>query len=183
MPFPSNWLEELVTEWLEIEGFFVETTPPVNVGGGGGRFAPDVVGARIVGSALEIRHCEVAAWLAQAPTDVVASYSRKFSQPIEDGVKQEFRRVLGFQPTQQIDYTQWIVSGSISQNVRLGLATALPAARILQLDEFFNGFVLPAIGNWKQVRNSARGNLPTLPSDKWLLQLIESLQGCGLLQP
>ena len=46
MPFPANWLEELVVEWLDLDGFAASTSidvpaPP------GGRLGPDVVGAKL----------------------------------------------------------------------------------------------------------------------------------------
>ena len=64
MPFPSNWLEELVVEWLELEGFTISTSLFVSAEKGG-RFAPDVVGARIdlPSRQLVIRHCEATTWL------------------------------------------------------------------------------------------------------------------------
>ena len=40
MSIPSNWLEELVAEWLALEGYFVETNLP------GQRGEVEVVGKR-----------------------------------------------------------------------------------------------------------------------------------------
>ncbi len=63
MAMASNWLEELVAEWLSIAGFVVEVLLPVQLMGPGGRAEPDVLGARIdARGQLIIRHCEVAAW-------------------------------------------------------------------------------------------------------------------------
>ena len=47
MGMASNWLEELVAEWLSISGFLVEVLVPIQISGAGGRAAPDVLGARI----------------------------------------------------------------------------------------------------------------------------------------
>ena len=47
MPFPNTWIEELIAEWLLLEGFLVETNLPYAVGKGGGRGEADVVGAKI----------------------------------------------------------------------------------------------------------------------------------------
>jgi hypothetical protein len=49
MPFPANWLEELVIEWLDLEGFAISTAVSVNAGPGG-RWVPDVVGAKLNGA-------------------------------------------------------------------------------------------------------------------------------------
>jgi hypothetical protein len=33
MPFPRNWLEELAAEWLQLDGFLVQTNFPVHTAG------------------------------------------------------------------------------------------------------------------------------------------------------
>lgn len=84
MPIPSNWLEELVAEWLSLEGFAVEILLPIQIGGRGGRAAPDVLGARIHGDSghLIIRHCEVASWPASGAQDIAQAYQQKFRSAI-----------------------------------------------------------------------------------------------------
>jgi hypothetical protein len=47
MPWGRTWSEELVAEWLELEGFLVTIGLKVRTGKGGGRKEADVVGARI----------------------------------------------------------------------------------------------------------------------------------------
>lgn len=47
MPFPRTWVEELIVEWLHLEGFIVVANLPISVSSAGGRGEVDVVGARI----------------------------------------------------------------------------------------------------------------------------------------
>lgn len=95
MPFPANWLEELVIEWLDLEGFVISTSvfvPAV----AGGRLSPDVVGAKLdANGSLLIRHCEVAMYLADKPEKVAERYSKKFSSEIEKAVRTRFGKIFG----------------------------------------------------------------------------------------
>ena len=44
--FPKTWSEELVAEWLSINGFFVETNAPAGSGVYGGRKEADIIGLK-----------------------------------------------------------------------------------------------------------------------------------------
>jgi hypothetical protein len=59
MPIPKNWSEELIAEWLEIDGFLVVSGFPVASKGGGGRGDLDVLGVRVENQTLVIRHVEI----------------------------------------------------------------------------------------------------------------------------
>jgi hypothetical protein len=68
MPFPANWLEELIVECLDLEGF-ASTTKIKVPAGPGGAWAPDVTGAKLVEGQLVIRHCEGAMYLIGNPEE------------------------------------------------------------------------------------------------------------------
>ena len=53
MPYTKTWSEELVAEWLQLEGYLVEVSLPLPAGPQGGRGEADVVGARIQQNTLE----------------------------------------------------------------------------------------------------------------------------------
>ncbi|MEM3403680.1 MAG: hypothetical protein QXJ17_03970 [Nitrososphaeria archaeon] len=59
MPFGRNWSEELVAEWLSLDGYLVEIGLPVGSGTSGGRKEADVIGAKVINNNLEIMHVEV----------------------------------------------------------------------------------------------------------------------------
>ena len=58
MPLPRNWVEELIVEWLHLEGYLVEANFPVATTDVGGRGEVDVVGARMEEGSLDITHIE-----------------------------------------------------------------------------------------------------------------------------
>ena len=58
MGFAKNWLEELVSEWLSLEGYSVETNVPLKSKSGGGRNEADVLGFMFKGEGIEIVHAE-----------------------------------------------------------------------------------------------------------------------------
>lgn len=191
MPFPENWLEELVAEWLELDGFLTVTGRPLrNPTGAGGALAPDVVGVRVrAGSRVEIRHCETAMWFAQGTAAAVASYSNKFSRNIRDQVWDEVRSILAVPGPP--DYEPWVICCEITGPVRSGLQGAIqnlqsqdPSLRNLQLRDFrsFLPEVWATVGSWRQAHPRA-GSEAGLPKGKWLLILLDYMQYYGLWTP
>lgn len=45
----------------------------------------------------------------------------------------------------------------------------------MSVEEFIREQVIPGISKWKESHVSEKGNKPTLPRDRWLLQLLEFL--------
>jgi hypothetical protein len=189
MPFPANWLEELVVEWLELEGFATTTAviipagarsnaPDLSLSRAGGRFVPDAVGARLIDGRLLIRHCEAAMYLIAAPKDVAKRYVEKFSQQIESAVRTHFARIFGESAAQDAIYEKWVITCGASQPVKGALATAVPNVRIYMLNDFVRNELLPCIEEWRKPPNT---KTTTLPADRWLLGLIDHFSRSGLL--
>jgi len=59
MPLPRTWSEELISEWLQLKGYFVEAGVLMRSGQKGGRLEADIVGVRANDNRLEIFHVEV----------------------------------------------------------------------------------------------------------------------------
>src|SRR5208282_1091019 len=186
MPFPANWLEELVAEWLNLDGFLVEIQPPVQIQGkvqsqskrskGGGRAAPDIVGGRIKHSRLEIRHCETTVWFSEkAETDARRYEEKKFSPSIQNEIEKEFRRQFGLPPSETCVYDRWVIFGGASRLHRQTLRDRLPESHVYQPDDFICECVLPTIKAWKSNHPTLSGQPPTLPPDKWLICLLDYL--------
>ena len=163
MPFPANWLEELVAEWLDLDGFVISTAIGVPARAGG-KFAPDVVGAKLDNGVLRIRHCEAAMHLIQGLGRDAARYAAKFSVLIQEAVQDHFREIFGDSVT-DVKYEKWVITFRPSARVRREIEEL--GVRIFTLDEFFYGEVLPTIEKWKRTETS------TLPADKWLLHMID----------
>jgi len=58
LPFPLNWSEELVSEYLELEGYFVRTNLPIPTEDKGGRRDLDVLGIKLEDRRLKLIHVE-----------------------------------------------------------------------------------------------------------------------------
>ena len=58
LPFPTNWGEELISEYLELEGYFVRTNLPVPTEEKGGRGELDILGLKVEEEQLKILHVE-----------------------------------------------------------------------------------------------------------------------------
>ncbi len=180
MPIPSNYLEELVAEWLALDGFFVEANLPGPPGRGGGRLSPDVVGVRIGGKEACIRHCEVTAYIS-SPADA-RRYGGKFSESVVRHVRREFATRLGLEPIATVPYQKWVIYGNKrSKTLEARLHELLPDVTAMSVKEFIAERVVPDIRKWKKRHLSERGNEPTLPQDKWLLQFLDYLLSTGMI--
>jgi hypothetical protein len=188
MPFPQNWLEELVAEWLEVDGFLTLIGPPIkNPTGVGGALAPDIVGARMGATGrVEIRHCETAMWFQQGAPAAATKYTKKFSRNIRDQVWDEFGKI--FTVPGPPDYEPWVICCDVGRPVKSVLEGVIqnlqsqdPNLRNLQLRTFtdFLPEVRTTIKRWRQTHPGP----PTgagLPGSKWLLFLLDYMEYYGV---
>lgn len=169
MPSPANWLEELVVEWLEVEGFARATSVIIPAGlrnndAVRSHFAPDVVGAKLVDGQLLIRHCEVPMYLFETPNQVSNKYIEKFSERVQTSVRAYFARSFGEGAGQNVIYEKWVITCGASQSVWAVLAVALPGARLYMLTDFVANELVSCIKRWRELHP-----MTTLPADRWLL--------------
>ena len=179
MPIPANWLEELVIEWLDLDGFLISTSVFVPAKGGG-RIAPDVVGARRdENGKLSVRHCEAAMFLIDAPENVARRYAEKFSQKVQEEVRQCFDGVFHVRGPDHVEYEKWVITFQASKNVQEALRNAVPGVKIYLLKNFIRDEVLRTIRAWKQ--RPTHRQTTTMPKDKWIFDLIDRFEHFGLL--
>jgi len=184
MPFPANWLEELVAEWLELEGFTISTSVFVPAARGG-RWSPDVVGAKLgTDGRLLIRHCEATMWLTHGPKNVTERFTKKFSKLIEDAVRTHFALIFGpdFATREKAHYEKWVVTCNRPSDEVIEALHVAGADQHLKLEGFVLTKVLPAIKQWKH-RPTGKTKTRELPADKWLLELIDHFEHWGLVRP
>lgn len=178
MPFPANWLEELVVEWLELLGFTISTSVSIPARPGG-KWAPDVVGARLnKEGGLLIRHCEATMWLIQGPEKVKKKFTDKFSAKVETAVRRHFTPIFGSQAAEQAKYEKWVIVCGASLHVKQALSEAAPGVNIRMFECFVAREVLGGINDWRKCRKPSSA----LPSDKWLLCQIDQLRHSGLIR-
>jgi len=179
MPFPRTWAEELVAEWLQLDGFLAQTNLPVCVSRAGGRFEADVIGARIKAGILEIRHIETGQ--LAGGRNSTASIAKKFGEPVVHAVTDYFRRTLSFEgskTTYEKIYVATFWSAPVIRDVKqIGV-------RVIPLPDFICNTVLPTVLRWKSNpphQPRTIGHRITLPESLWLLQMLDHLKGKGML--
>lgn len=179
MPFPNTWTEELITEWLLLEGFLVEANLPVATGGPGGRKEADVVGAKIEDGVLKILHIETGP-LSGGKNDI-ERINNKFSPKVLDNIMNHFKQKLSYE-SDNVEFKKLFIADHWSKPVEEGLVSnGVPVER---LPNFICEKVLPTIKNWKKnPPHQPKGrDTVTLPNSYWLLQVVDYLKHMGLLK-
>jgi hypothetical protein len=175
MPFPRTWSEELIAEWLQLEGYFVESGLPIRAGKKGGRSEADIVGARVKDGKLEIFHIEIGT-LAGNPKANAEMIREKFSVQRIDAIKEYCRNKLEFPSNKDVKYTKLYVAVWWSDKTLSYLKQQRLPVRSLW--EFVNNEIKSTIQQWKQNpphKPQTRGKILTLPEGMWLLDLVDYL--------
>ena len=173
MPFPTNWLKELVAEWLELEFLTLITLrlPGMNQ-------IPDMVGVKVLaGGQAVIRHCEASQWFAGGVPNTLATYQNKFSPRVEQAVRDEFSRYLGVSMASAA-YERWIICVECPGTVQTAFQTGLPPHTLRTLGDFLSD-VEATIDAWSNARQVPGSVAFALPADKWLLKLMSYMTYVG----
>lgn len=179
MPFAENWLEELVAEWLQLEGYLVEIGLPVSVAKAGGRYPADVVGARIKDNTLEVAHIECGQLSGGQRS--VNSLKKKFSPDNCTRIEKYFKKRLEF-AEEKVNYNKIYVASFWSKPTMQGAKNL--GINVIPLSDFIRNHVAQTIQKWKDnppQEPRTKGSHITLPESCWLLQLIDYLYRKGLL--
>ena len=183
MPFPSNWLEELVAEWLSLKGYLVETNLRLQAGQTGGAYEADVIGVKLGEDSLEIKHVECMTQLVEKPSEEpLQRILRKFSEECIDSVKKfimsRFRKSL-----ERREYDKLLVVGYVSNEEGWKRSLENNEIRLVTFRELMQEIVR-TIDEWKKERKSAglikgetlRFPWITLPTSYWMLNLVDVLK-------
>ncbi len=182
MPFAQNWVEELVAEWLQLEGYLVEVGLPVSVAKAGGRYAADIVGARIKkkGNILDVFHIECGQ--LSGGQQSVNSLQKKFSPSNCANIENYFKQRLGF-AGMNVNYHKIYVASFWSKPTMQGARNL--GINVRPLPDFIRKEVMQTIQRWKAnppQQPRTIGRHITLPESCWLLQLIDYLRNKSLLK-
>ena len=166
MPFPRTWSEELIAEWLQLKGYFVESGVPIGSGQKGGRNEADIIGLKGEDDRLDIFHIEVGS-LAGNPVKNAEAIKEKFSEKREKAVKEYCNKKTGFSNAQKPNYKKLYVAVWASGKTMSYLKQQnLP---VRELSEFIDNEIKPTIQQWK------KKPVYTLPDGMWLLHLMDYL--------
>lgn len=175
MPFPRTWSEELIAEWLQLKGYFVEAGVPLRSGKAGGRTEADIIGVKSNKDVLEIYHIEVGS-LSGNPQRNEEMIREKFSeQRVSDVIEYCIKKLNSFN-TQQANYKNLYVAVWWSDRTMKHLKNQnLP---VISLWDLIHNEIKPTINHWKKHpthKTQTKGKTLTLPEGMWLLYLIDYL--------
>ncbi len=176
MPYTKTWSEELVAEWLQLEGYLVEVSLPLPAGSQGGRGEADVVGARINQNTLEIRHIEVGS-LPENTKDNLSRIRSKYTPHKQNYIKKYFSTRFNFPLSGHIKYEAlWIVTHTANKTAT---AAGQEGYTVQKIDDFVKKTICDSIKNWKKKPpfQLTKGKALVLPDSLWLLQIIDRF-GC-----
>ena len=166
MPFARTWSEELVAEWLTLEGYFVEISAPIGAAKAGGRNEADVLACKIAKGVLEIIRAEVG-----IPANI-ETFRRKFSKTNREGVKRYCRKKLNFEG--EIKYREFYVASYISKP--LAIKAKKEGFEVKHIKNLVKDEIIPSIEKWKKHPPFKVKTKDITPQNSlWLIQLIDML--------
>ena len=171
MSIPRNWSEELVSEWLCLEGYSTEVGIKVGTGGRGGRKEADVVGVKISVDSkktriLQIYHVEVGQLGGEYEKNV-AMLKDKFSNERTSEIVERYKKRMAFAGEVQYDKL-YIDIWERPIKVEKLMSTSEITREKIEVwtpSKLFRN-VFKAIESW---------GVSTLPESYWMLKLLESL--------
>lgn len=182
MPFPRNWAEELLVEWLHLDGYLVEANLAIGVARAGGRLEADVVGAKITRGILEIKHVE-SGGLSGGESQAKRIVQTKFTRAIRRYLTIYFRKQFNFRGRfKRVKYRRIYVPTTRSGPSEESLQRK--GVEVIPLDGVISTHVIKAMNRWWDTppfKKRTPGQNTTLPEAYWLLKLIEHMYNCGLL--
>ena len=170
MPFPRTWVEELLAEWLEYQGYMVGTglTVPIQHrqegSKGGGRYEADVVGVRCSGDQCEIRHIESGAYVDQ---NIVDRLRKKFSSDVCEEIKKRYAWSSAVSGRRARYIKQYVVTHPHQKPAEwerwvTEISKVDSEVEVIALDNLLRDEILPGLR-----RSGSSG--PTIPEGYWLL--------------
>jgi hypothetical protein len=102
LPFPKTWTEELILEWLQLEGYLALSNVRLKSGKGGGVKEADIIGLKLrqrpdpqsktMVEVLEVLHIEVGS-LAMKFEKALKSVLEKFAKEREEAIRSLAMRI------------------------------------------------------------------------------------------
>lgn len=170
MPFPTNWAEELISEYLELEGYFVRTNLPVPTEDKGGRGELDILGVKVEDGRLKLIHIETG----------IPSRLDEMKRKFVPATAEEIRRIardFGFEENYELE--QWYVhtwgeqKGLSKKWERIKEELRQEGVVLMTFEEVLTK-ITESIGQWRENRRG-KTQQSSLPANLWLLKMLEAL--------
>ena len=184
MPIPRNWSEELVSEWLSLSGYLVESNLPLSTGGAGGRNEADIVGVRIKAvnterRSLEIHHVEIGS-LSNGRIKNIETLNKKFSDNRVKIIKDRYIKL--FRADKVVEYKKvyvdtWATNKKV-ETIKLDKKIRKQQIELWTMAALFQEvFKTIKEEQWEPGYQVKNRKTRTLPECHWMLKLIEALRG------
>ncbi len=175
--FASEWEEELISEWLSLEGYFVETNVPLTTGEGGGLKEADVVAVRAEENRIVIKHVEIGSLAVDSFEKNMENVLKKFE---EDRVQAIINYVRSRFPAEEIEYKKVYIATFCSRPTDLKKELGKKGVEFLLFGEIAKTEIPKSIENWKRKQQEI-GRIKDwktvmLPRSYWLLKVIELMK-------
>ena len=165
--------EQLVSEWLQLNGWFVQDGVILGSKAAGGRDEADIVAIKRFGEKLKVLHVEVGTLPGGAKRDL-ETIERKFSK--NDAIISYVGKRLGEEPEYDCRYIAVYASSKAIDLIRE------KNYRIDRLEDVIQNEILPDVINWKrkEVLTRRSKQLPTPPNNLWMIQLVDFIAYHGI---
>jgi len=159
--------EQVVSEWLQLEGWFVETGVPLRSKSRGGRDEADIVAIKKKDESLTVQHIEVGT-LAGGYQKDLDTLKKKFSTDKKQQIIDYVEKRLGTKPKYKCRYVATYASKKSLKSLQEN------GYHIDWLHNVIQTEILPAITKWKreEVKTRKTPQLPTPPNNLWMIQLL-----------
>ena len=185
MPFPRNWVEELIYEWLTLKGYLTLSNIRLKSGRGGGAQEADIIGVKSKKEGkekivLEIVHVEagnLSSGYKKIKDNIIKKFDQERVEKIKDIVLSSLELV---NLSDEIKYRRIYIASYVAKSNINKLKNDLKKEGIefMTLERILKE-IIKDIDEWKK-RQAERGfsntKYRTLPENLWLLKLIDYMK-------
>jgi hypothetical protein len=164
--------EELVAEYLELEGYFVRTNIPLPAKERGGRGEIDVLGIKVEGKQLKVIHVETG----------IPNLLRDIEKKFKPSTMREIQRIVREFGFKKPHLEHWFINASWTKGTskkwkEIKEKLERRGITCMALRDFLPR-IQEAIDQWRE-KHRGKVAKQTLPGDLWLLKMQEAQAMCG----
>ena len=157
----------LISEWLQLDGWLVETGVPLDSKASGGRDEADVIAVKKIEDILTVLHVEVGSINTNAETNLEI-IKKKFSDEKKFAIQSYVQTRIGEKPEYKPRYIATFINNKSLDLIREHNFT------IDRLQDVIQDEILPSLKNWKySIKGRKTSQLPTPPNNLWMIQLLD----------
>ena len=148
MATQGEWEEQLIAEWMSLQGYLVETNVGLITPKAGGRNEADIVAIKVMDNRILVRHIEVGS-LIHGFADNLAKVRKKFRDELRDSIKRFVRERVSFSNDFEWDYQcQYIFTwGARKEDLKRELEK--DEIQLTPLDDILRHDIPDTINEWR----------------------------------